>query len=91
MAICDAHYIFNFINIGDCGSSNDSGVLENSDVGKAFAFLGVPDPAPVEDCDIPIPYFIIGDDIFALKTWLQRSFPGRSKLSEAQQIFSYRL
>ena len=43
------------------------------------------------ECGIPIPYFIDGDDIFALKTWLQRSLPGRSKLSEAQQIFSYRL
>nr|XP_058956579.1 putative nuclease HARBI1 [Pocillopora verrucosa] len=48
LAICDAHYIFNFIDIGDYGSNNDSGVLENSDVGKAFAnnSLGVPDPAP---------------------------------------------
>lgn len=78
LAICDAHYIFNFINIGDYGSNNDRGVLENSDVGKAFAnnSLGVPDLAPVEDCDIPIPYFIVGDDIFVLKTWLQCSFPG---------------
>lgn len=93
LAICDTHYIFNFINIGDYGSNNDRGVLENSDVGKAFAnnSLGVPDPAPVEDCDIPIPYFIVGDDIFALKTWLQCSFPGQSKLSDAQQIFNYHL
>ena len=93
LAICDAHYIFNFINIGDYGSNNDSGVLGNSDMGKAFAnnSLGVPDPAPVEGCDIPLPYFIVGDDIFALQTWLQRSFPRRSKLSEAQQIFNYRL
>lgn len=62
-------------------------------MGKTFAnnSIGVPDPAPVEDCDIPISYFIVGDDIFKLKTWLQRSFPGRSKLSEAQQIFNYRL
>ena len=30
LAICDAHYIFSFINIGDYGSNNDSGVLEKS-------------------------------------------------------------
>ena len=62
-------------------------------MGKAFAnnSLGVPAPAPVEDCDIPLPYFVVGDDIFALQTWLQRSFPRRSKPSEAQQIFNYRL
>ena len=61
------------------------GLLENSVVGKAFAHdaLCVPDPEPVEGCDIPLPYFIVGDDIFGLKTWLLRSFPGRSQLSEA--------
>ena len=93
LAICDAHYIFSFVNIWDYGSNNDSGVLENSVVGKAFAHdaLCVPDPEPVEGCDIPLPYFIVGDDIFGLKTWLLRSFPGRSQLSEAQQIFNYRL
>ena len=37
LAICDAHYIFSLVNIGDYGSNNDSGVLENSVVGKAFA------------------------------------------------------
>ena len=92
MAIYDAHYIFSFVNIGDYGSNNDSGVLENSVMGKAFAndALGVPHPEPVEGCDIPLPYFIVGD-ISGLKTWLLRSFPGRSQLSEAQQIFNYRL
>ena len=37
LAICDAHYISSFVNIGDYGSNNDSGVLENSVMGKAFA------------------------------------------------------
>ena len=57
LAICDAHYIFSFVNIGDYGSNNDSGVLENSVVGKAFAHdaLCVPDPEPLERCDIPLP------------------------------------
>ena len=95
LAICDAyaHYIFNFINIGDYGSNNDSGVLENSVMGKAFAnnSLSISDPEPVEGCHKPLPYFIVGDDIFGLKKWLQRSLPGRSHLLEAQQIVNYRL
>lgn len=93
MATCDAHYVFTFVNIGDYGSNNDSGVLENSVMGTAFAnnSLGIPDAETVEGCSIPLPYFLVGDDIFGLKTWLQRSFPGRSGLSEARQIFNYRL
>ena len=38
-----------------------------------------------------MPYFLVGDDIFALKNWLLRSFPRRCELSEEQQIFNYRL
>jgi hypothetical protein len=52
--------------------------------------LGLPDEQDVEGCKIPLPYFLVGDDIFALKTWLMRSFP-RSKLSENQQIYNYHL
>ena len=37
MAICDVHYTFTFVNIGDYGSNNDSGVLGNSLMGKAYA------------------------------------------------------
>ena len=93
LGICDAHYIFNYIDVGDFGSNNDSGVLENSAIGKAFAtnHIGIPDPEPVEGCKIPLPYYLVGDDIFAQKTSLMRSFPGRSQLSEDQQIFNYRL
>ena len=83
LAICDAHYIFSFVNIGD------SGVLENSVVGKAFAHdaLCVPDPEPVEGCDIPLLYFIVGDDIFGLKTWLLRSFTAIRSLTNSQLSF----
>ena len=53
--------------------------------------LCVPDPEPVEGCDITLPYYIVEGDIFRLKTWLLRSLPGRSQRSESHQIFSYRL
>ena len=92
MAVCDAHYIFTVVNIGDYGSSNDSSVLENSPMGKAFATrcFGVPDEEQIEGCTIPIPYFLVGDDIFGLKTWLMRSHPGKRNLSEDQKVYNYR-
>ena len=34
MAICDARYVFSFIDIGDYGSNNDSGVFCKSVIGK---------------------------------------------------------
>ena len=92
MAVCDAHCVFSLINIGDFGSNNDSGVLQNSAMGRALErnTLGIPDAEPFEGIQNPLPYFLLGDDIFGLKTWMQCPFPGRNIL-ENQRIFNYRL
>lgn len=37
-----------------------------------------------------MPYFIVGDDAFALKTWLMKPFSKRL-LSDTERIFNYRL
>ena len=37
----------------------------------------------------PLPYLLVEDKIFPLKTWLMRSYPG--KLRKKQHIFNYRL
>ena len=36
-----------------------------------------------------LPFFLVGDEIFPLKTWLMRQYPGN--LSLGQKIFNYRL
>ena len=71
--------------------TNYSGVLQNSPLGKTLESntLGIPDPEPLQGCQIPLPYFLVGDDIFGLKTWMQRPFPGRN-IPENQRIFNYR-
>ena len=44
----------------------------------------------LEGCNFdPLPYFLIADEIFPLRTWLMRPIPG--KLSLAEQILNYRL
>ena len=54
MAVCDAHYVFTLVNIGDFGSNNDSDILQNSAMGGALETitLGIPDPVPLEDFKI---------------------------------------
>ena len=88
MAICDARYTFTLINIGDYGSNNDSGVLGNSEIGKALASntLGVPDPETFEGFEKPLPYYLVGDDIFGLQIWLQRSYPRSRNPSEDPRL-----
>ena len=52
--------------------------------------IGIPDPAKHSTCDVdPLPNYLVGDEIFPLKTWLMRLYPGT--LDKEQRIFNYRL
>ena len=92
LAICDAKYNFTLIDLGQYGSNNDSGVLLNSEMGMRFEekTLSVPDDEVLEGINInKLPFYLVGDEIFPLKTWLLKPYPGN--LTEAQRILNYRL
>ena len=92
LAVCDAKYCFTFVDIGAYGSTNDASVLSETLYGTAFdeapTKLNLPSPAPVEGQNLP--YVLLGDDIFPLKPWLMKPYPGKN-LDEPQRIFNYRL
>ena len=93
LAMCDACYCFTLVDIGSYGSNNDTGVLNNSSFGKRFASgtMNIPLPRSVEGCRFdPLPYYIVGDDIFPLKEWLMKPYPGTS-LTVEERIFNYRI
>ena len=92
LAICDARYNFTMFDIGQYGSNNDSGVLLNSEMGKRLeeGSIGLPEDEKLDGCRLDkLPYYLVGDEIFPLKSWLIRPYPG--KLNEEQRIFNYRL
>ena len=77
LAACDAKYCFTLIDIGHYGSNNDSGVLSNCNIGKKFdkGSMNLPAPATIEGCTFdPLPYYMVVDEIFPLKTWLMRPY-----------------
>ena len=80
-----------FVDIGQFGSGDDSGVLKSCQLDKAFEenTLNLPELEPIDGMDGNIPYFLLGDEISPLKTWLQRPYPG--PLDEEKKIFNYRL
>ena len=53
-----------------------------------MAFYDIPDPREVDGHMLP--YVIVGDDIFGLKPYLMKPYPGRG-LTESHQVFNYRL
>ena len=95
MAICDARYNFWFYDIGQYGSTNNSAALANSDFGKAFSqhLFHYPAPEKIPGSTADIPLFLVGDEIFPLKEWLMRPYPGSKKgtMEESKFVFNYRL
>ena len=92
IAVCDARSCFSLVDVDHYGSNNDSGILQNSKIGRMFSEgeMNVPAPSTVNGPDFdPLPYYMVGDEIFPLKTWLMHPNPGR--LTEEQKIFNYRL
>ena len=62
-------------------------------MGKAFedGSMLLPKPEHIPECSLPLlPYYLVGDEIFALKPWLMRPYPGKN-IKEDQSIFNYRL
>ena len=92
MAVCDANYRFLLFDFGQYGSNNDSGVLLNSKMGEQLERneFHIPAASSLHKCAFdPLPYFLVGDEIFPLKTYLMRPYPG-SGLSEAEAVYNYR-
>ena len=67
LAVCDANYCFSLLDVGIYGSDNDTGILEESKMGKKFkrGNFNVPQPEKLDGCKLDqVPYFLVGDDIF---------------------------
>ena len=90
--VCDSRYNFLLFDVGQYGSGNDSGLLKESDFGKAFEkrICNYPGPEKIPGSSLEKkPLFLGSDEIFPLKDWLMRPYPGKGGLTEAQSVFNY--
>jgi hypothetical protein len=93
MALVDADYNFIWVHCGSDGSASDAQIFNHSPLRDAILddSINFPPPEPLANTQgQPVPYFILADDAFALKEWLQKPYGGRS-LTREQRIFNYRL
>lgn len=94
MALVDSKYQFLWIDVGGVGHQSDAQIYNNSELKECIdaGTLGIPDPAslPHDDDDHPMPYFFVGDDAFAMRTYMMKPY-GRRNLDQQQKIFNYRL
>ncbi|XP_065641189.1 uncharacterized protein LOC136073513 [Hydra vulgaris] len=91
LAICDAKYCFTLVDIGSYGRDNDASIFNESKMGKAFKnnLFKLPKNQQLSN-GTQIPPVLVGDDIFAIKTWLRKPFSGKN-LTFKESIFNYRL
>ena len=92
LGVCDANYCFTMFDMGQYGSNNDSGVLIGSEMGKKLeqGALNIPCATTLNGCLYdPLSYYLVGDEIFLLKIYIMRPYPG-SALTEKKSVYNYR-
>ena len=80
LALVDGQYKFGWVDVGRAGSCSDAQIFNTRHLKRKIddGSIGFPDPAPITQGGRDVPYFILADDTFALKTWLMNPY-GRRK------------
>lgn len=92
MAVADAQYKFTYVSVGSSGSESDGGIFAKSDLIRCLesSSLGLPSATPFSDGTM-LPYVIVGDEAFPLRTYLMRPYPRRRADEHRQKVFNMRL
>ena len=86
-------YKFFWVDVSGKGSSSDAHIYNNSELRPGLEnddIVGWPRPDPLPHDNQDVPYFLVGDDAFALRTYLMKPYSARN-LSRQERIFNYRL
>ena len=92
LALVDGQYKFRWVDAGTEESCSDGQIFNASQLKRRIedGRIGFPDPAPITQGGPVVPYFILADDAFALKTWLMKPY-GRRMLTREERIANYRI
>ena len=87
MALVDADYKFLYVNVGCNGRISGSRVFRNSSLSNALNLnmLNI----PLSESEI-LPYVIVADDAFSLKTYMMRPYAFKNLCTE-KRVFNYHL
>ena len=91
LALVDAEQKFMWVDVGANGSCSDAGLFKETQLYKDFEAgkMRLPTTDSLPNDDRPFPYFILGDNAFALKSWMMTPYSHRNKTHE-ELIYNYR-
>ena len=92
LAIVSYDYKFMWVDVGANGSASDTSIFNRSELKRDFenGNIGLPTGDSLPNDNRITPYFLLGDDAFALTKWLVKPYPHRG-LNHDERIFNYRL
>lgn len=91
LGLVDADYKFLFVDIGCNGRVSDGSVFENSGLAEALRCnkLNIPADTPIEGIEGDMPFCIVADEAFPLKTYIMKPY-AKKNLSFKKRVFNYR-
>lgn len=91
-AMVNANYEFMFVHVGTNGCASDAAILKNTTFYRKLMEdkLNLPQPCPLSDGCVPVPYVCLGDSAFSLNRHIMKPFPFK-EISHEKRIFNYRL
>lgn len=94
MAVVNARYEFIFVDVGAEGKASDGGVWRKSSLYEYINVpqnsLNLPEPSIINGIRDPMPYFLVGDDAFAMSPNLMKPYAMQG-ISARNRIYNYRL
>jgi hypothetical protein len=90
LAIADANAKFIAFDLGAAGSQSDGGVFKNGSLGNICNSHNFPAPCHLGQRMLDVPFFLLGDEAFALDEHLMKPYPHRSAIGD-EKVFNYRL
>lgn len=90
--VVNANYEFMYVHVGTNGCVSDSSVLQKTQFNEKLIEdkLNLPNPSPLTNSNITVPYVFVGDSAFALDNNIMKPFPFKN-ISHDKRIFNYRL
>lgn len=86
LAVVDPYYKFMVVDIGSYGRHSDSGIFENSLFYREYIDeKTILPPKPLPGTDTPVPHVLVGDEGFALQTYLMRPYPKQGVINNVRK------
>ena len=88
--LANARYRFIAIDVGAYEKQSDGGIFRNNSLYQLLSSnnFNMPNSKKLPLSDVELPFMILGDEAYPLRSYLMRPYP-RRQLTESRRVFNY--